>query len=136
MFDVLGESLKNMDEKLGSVEALKSKIQSISELRQQLDNAMQSLQTEQKITVPYSPSGTGVTAAQPTPSRITRGGTQITLKFDIVMDSKSLEKTLVTRSDSIVVKALTGLAEGTNKTVVAYPGNEIAVATSSKSGNP
>jgi len=136
IFDALGESLKKMDEKLGSVEAIKSKIQSISELRQQLDNAMESLQTEQKITVPYSPSGTGVTAAQPTPSRIQSGGTQITLKFDIVMDSKSLEKTLVTRSDSIVVKALTGLAEGTNKTVVAYPGNEIAVATSSKSGSP
>ena len=128
MFEMLGASLKKMDEKLGSVEAIKSKIQSISELRQQLDNAMQSLQTEQNVTVPYAPEmGKQVTAAQPTPSRITSGGTQITLKFDIVMDSKSLEKTLVTRSDSIVVKALTGLAEGTNKIIGAIPGNEISV---------
>lgn len=129
MFDSLGKSLEKMDKSLAVVDELKKKIASVTELRQQLDSAMQSLNEERTISVQTgAPDSKGSIAAKPKPEKIqTSMGVNMTLKFDIIMDAKSLETAVVTRSDSIVLNALKLLADGTNKVVQESPGYNIFV---------
>jgi len=108
------------------IEELRKKVTAIRNLQSDLNDLL-----PEQMTVQVTPSATSESAAvkQSTAAFNPRQNLQINMKFDIVMDSKSLEKALVTRSDSLVVKALTDLAHGTNKSVSNSEGYELKVIT-------
>lgn len=108
------------------IEDLRKKVTAIRNLQSDLNDLL-----PEQMTVQVTPSATSSDAAvkQSTTAFNPRQNLQINMKFDIVMDSKSLEKALVTRSDSLVVKALTDLAHGTNKSVSNSEGYELKVIT-------
>jgi len=105
---------------------LKTKISEIKTLQSDLNDL---LPEEQRVTLACAPSATSTVAAVTPSSAVVnpRQGLQINMKFDIVMDSKALEKTLVTRSDSLVVKAFEQMAAGTNKAVHVSQGYNLEV---------
>jgi len=127
----LSEFSKNVDAIADSVNSeriadLKAKISEIKTLQSDLNDL---LPEEQRVTLACAPSATSTVAAVTPSSAVVnpRQGLQINMKFDIVMDSKALEKTLVTRSDSLVVKAFEQMAAGTNKTVHVSQGYNLEV---------
>jgi hypothetical protein len=114
------------------INELRNKIAEIKQLTLDLDALMPN-----QVTVAATPSAsTNVVATKVSPQVVKpKQGVQINMKFDIVMDAKSLEKALVTRTDSLVVKALTqGFGEGK---VQASPGYDLNVSkTTAANGTP
>ena len=128
MFRDIGQALQEMDNSLSPIDSLSKRVESLSELKGQLDSMMQNQYFGQNVKVEAGAprSDGGAVPAKASPSKIqTPTGLNVTLNFEITMDAKSLDSAINTRQGSIVVEALNTLAFDSGKHAYPLQGQKI-----------